>query len=220
MVRLLSISCQSLKEASLKIRTAAMMPGAMGQPAPPSPTPTRRPGAASGATPAAKRPMTLEAAMNSAREFGPVMQDPEELNRFVRTLYFDIEAMKKWGFTSNAALDDHAKRLDHLMHPKACSTDGYPNLASVAQTSIASMTQELEPVKIQAVETVADLERTKNDVKEVFKKAEENDASLKAILNAFSEEMAKELGNMKSSDVQRMKLVDCLLYTSPSPRDS
>ena len=92
LVRPRSISCQSLKEAAAPAMSGSV--GAMGQPVPPSPQPTRRAReAGSMPTPAAKRPESIESVMAASREFGQVMQ-PDELNQFVRTLCYDVNAMK------------------------------------------------------------------------------------------------------------------------------
>ena len=36
----------------------------------------------------------------------------DDLNNFVYRLYHDVEAMKRWGFTVNDSLTDHAARID------------------------------------------------------------------------------------------------------------
>ena len=79
-------------------------PGIAGAGAPA--TPARRPGM-HGGTPGAKRPTTLEGLLAGAPAAGPQM-DATTLNDFIYKLYYDLEAVKKFGFGTNETLDDHA----------------------------------------------------------------------------------------------------------------
>ena len=140
-------------------------------------TPTRR-SSPTGATPAAKRPATIESVMAGQRINGQPMEIGP-LNDFAYTLYHDMNSMKQWAKFMNEAMDDHAKRLDHVMKDYASNIES----------------------------TRADLTNTQDEMREALRMINQNDADIKAIVNSVSQELAMELSNMKAGDAQLVNMV-------------
>ena len=143
-------------------------------------TPARRPGM-HGGTPGAKRPTALEGLLAGAPSAGPPM-DAEALNNFVYKLYYDMEAMKKWAFTVNEGMNDHAARLD------------------------GARLEAKAGAKVE--ETQADLERTKIDVKGMLQQISENDAAVKAIIDGVMRDVSNEVSTLKAAELTLQQNVD------------
>ena len=105
------------------------------------------------------------------------------LNDFAYTLYHDMNSMKQWAKFMNEAMDDHAKRLDHVMKDYASNIEN----------------------------TRADLTNTQDEMREALRMINQNDADIKAIVNSVSQELARELSNMKAGDAQLVNMVNAKL---------
>ena len=119
-------------------------------------------------TPNAKRATPLEGLLGRGEPAGPQM-DASDLNNFVYRLYHDVEAMKRWGFTVNDALGDHATRLDAVR-------------VRTVMEEIAAMKQKLE----------------ENDTS-LKTKLEQNDNNIKGIVNGIADELQRKMGDIDST---------------------
>ena len=119
-------------------------------------TPGRRAREQVGNSPNVKRPASLEQLVNRGQPAGPMMSTGD-LNNFIYRVHYEVEAMKHWGFSINAAMEDYANRLDHV--------------------NVTKVQDEMEGIR-------AELFLVTSDVKKVMATLNENDANIKKILRS------------------------------------
>ena len=102
-----------------------------------------------------------------------------DLNSFIYRIHYEVESMKRWGFSVNDSLNDHAVRLDAV------------KVKAVGE--MEKIREEIEGVRAAVV-------LNQSDTLKVMGTLESNDANIKTILNGITMEIAGKISVIESSN--------------------
>ena len=99
------------------------------------------------------------------------------MNSFIYRIHYEVEAMKRGGFSVNESMNDHTVRLDAV--------------------KARAMIDEIEGFRGEMEGNRAELLCTKDDIHKVMNTLTANDTNIKTILNGFTQEMGGKLTSVE-----------------------